>query len=262
VDEGEPVVEQRADRARQLVLVERAGQRAGERVVMPRRGAGRELEDRQELVVEGLAHAAVADHGHRSVVPAAELRAERGERVDRAAVAGLDRGDLGVGLGGPRGREVVCDDVGVRHAQPRRLARLAGAAGVERRDRLLVGIGGGRVIAGRLGERDDLVLDQLIARRERERAREVGERAGGVVLVLEAELGGLAEQREPGAVVLARVAQARAGGKVEHAAEVAVDPGPAWASASAAPSGSARPSSSAVSPARASTPRAMAIALR
>src|SRR5690606_42000129 len=47
-----------------------------------------------------------------------------------------------------------------------------------------------------------LVLDQQVAWRERERTREIGERAGGVVLVVEAQLRRFLEQGELGAIVV------------------------------------------------------------
>ena len=124
---------------------------------------------------------------------------------DRAPVAGLDLGDLRVRVGGGlRIAEAIGGEVGVRHAQARGLARVV----AERVDRFEVRDAERREVAGRLRERLELVLDQLIARRERERAREVGERAGGVVLVLEAQLRGFAEQRELGAIVV-RLGEAR-----------------------------------------------------
>src|SRR5690606_18688514 len=108
-----------------------------------------------------------------------ELAAEHRERLHGAAVAGLDGSDLAVRLRRLRlVAEPVGREVGVREAKPRRFARIV----AERLDRFEVRDAERGEIARRLRERLQLVFDQLVAWRERERAREVRERAGRVAL--------------------------------------------------------------------------------
>ena len=218
VQRGQALVELRGDAAGQRVAGERGVERGPEPVV----GLGRrrrDLEDRQQLVVERLADAGVADDRPRGVFPHAERRAEVRERVHGAAIGRLRGDDLLVGLGGVRGVvQLVGQDVGVGEAQSCGLALLALPAR-ERGDRAVVRRRDLVPRAGRRAERHQLVLDQLVARRERERLGEVGERAGAVVLMVEPELGGLAQQRQPGAVVLGLGEPG--GQQLEHAGDVA-----------------------------------------
>ena len=169
-------MEQRRDHRRQLGAVERgatAPTRARRDAACAAAAVSRIDE---QLVVERFANARVADDGVRGLAPLAELAAEAGERLHGAAIAGLDLRDLLVGV--RRGR--ACRRAGRRRDRRR---RSAGARLRARRRPAQRSPRGRRCRASvkspvALRERLQLVLDQLVARRERERAREIGERAG------------------------------------------------------------------------------------
>ena len=225
MEHREAVIELRADGARELGVLERG--REGRREVGLLRGLrGGELERAEQLVVERLAHVGVLHDDICGLLPAAEVRAEGGERLHGAAIAGLDGRDGGVRIGGARRLvQVVRDEIGECEPQPRGLARRPSRArvrlGEQRLDRLLEGGRRDAELSGVLGQRDELVLDELVTRRERKGLREIRERALRVVRVLEADLRGLAVEGEPRAIVLG-LGEAR-GQEIEHAGQVGVD---------------------------------------
>jgi hypothetical protein len=112
----------------------------------------------------------------------------------------VDRAELGGG-GGAIAAPLL-EDAGPNDAQPGGLVGIVGQRGDRARQRL----GGGGVVAGAIGQGQELALHHAVARRQREGVDQVGQRARGVVLLGEADVRGLAQERQPGAVV-GRVSQ-------------------------------------------------------
>jgi hypothetical protein len=188
---------------------------------LDRGGAGGDrglLDVTDQLVVDTLLGGEVRDQRARGDRPLTARRGERGDPGDRAAIA-----RLGGGGGDPRGEpaglvaEPVGEDLAVDHPQPGGVARGLAERGDRGAERLARGV----VVLGLGGEPDDLILDQSVARGERERLGEIGERPGGVVVVLEPDRGGLAQEREPGPRVVGGLGEP-GGQQIEHTGPVAV----------------------------------------
>ena len=204
MQERELAPPRRRDRRRQRELGRGALERGGEPVDRTR-GAGRGLERRPQPVVEALLGHRVATERERGVGPVAVGRRQADHARGRDRLPRIVRvhprvlGERRGGIGQPLVEHASAD-----HAQPRGLVAIV----TQRHDGARQRVGGGGMVERALGEREDLAFHHAVARRQRERLDQVRQRADAVVEVGLADVRGLAQEREPGAIV-AGVGEAR-----------------------------------------------------
>ncbi len=199
VPHGEPGPQHRGDRRRQLGgargLLEAGGQLvdgAG-----PALGGGL-LERGEQGLVEALLAGGLGDDRVGGERPLALARRQPDHAGDRGLVAGIDL-EHGDQLAERPGlvAEVTLEQAGPLDPQVRGLVSVAGQGRDGGAERAI----GDRVVAGLLGEIEDLADHDAVARRQRQGLGEVAERDHRLAGVVEREVGGFAEDRQPAALV-------------------------------------------------------------